>query len=126
MSDDSGRGGSGPVDHEAAEDYVPADDRIIGVVFWWSILVVGCIGALLVLLWLFLGRGGSAEEVVRAKDVVAPEVLVADVEVLPDVSFTDVTTSSGIAFVHESGAEGEKLLPETMGSGVAFFDSDRD
>jgi hypothetical protein len=126
MSDDSGRDRPGPADHDAGEDYVPADDRIIGVVFWWSLAVVVCVAGVLVLLWLLLGSGDSAEEVVRTKDVVAPEVLVADVEVLPDVSFTDVTRSAGIDFVHESGAEGEKLLPETMGSGVAFLDVDDD
>src|SRR5205085_8636872 len=29
-------------------------------------------------------------------------------------------------FVHFNGATGEKLLPETMGSGCAFFDFDND
>ena len=40
--------------------------------------------------------------------------------------FVDVTEAAGIAFVHENGAFGEKYLPETMGSGVAFFDADGD
>ena len=44
----------------------------------------------------------------------------------PVVPFTDVTEASGIRFVHENGAEGEKLLPETMGAGVAVFDYDGD
>lgn len=44
----------------------------------------------------------------------------------PAVLFQDVTESAGIHFVHENGAAGEKLLPETMGSGVAFFDFDND
>ena len=38
----------------------------------------------------------------------------------------DVTEAAGIDFVHENGAFGEKYLPETMGSGVAFFDADGD
>jgi len=42
------------------------------------------------------------------------------------VHFTDVTRSSGIDFVHHNGATGEKLLPETMGGGGAFFDFDHD
>ncbi len=41
-------------------------------------------------------------------------------------SFVDVTEAAGIGFVHENGAFGEKYLPETMGSGVAFFDADGD
>src|SRR5205823_5597441 len=45
---------------------------------------------------------------------------------IPEARFTDVTASSGIRFVHNNGAYGEKLLPETMGGGVAFFDFDND
>src|SRR5690606_23058869 len=33
---------------------------------------------------------------------------------------------AGIEFVHENGATGEKLLPETMGGGCAFLDFDND
>jgi enediyne biosynthesis protein E4 len=42
------------------------------------------------------------------------------------VRFTDVTTAAGIHFVHNSGRAGKKWLPETMGSGCAFFDADGD
>src|SRR3974390_3421195 len=44
----------------------------------------------------------------------------------PGFRFTDVTTSAGIQFRHNSGAFGGKLLPETLGSGCAFLDYDRD
>src|SRR5215813_4774587 len=40
--------------------------------------------------------------------------------------FTDITKESGISFVHNTGAYGDKLLPEAMGGGVAFFDFDND
>ena len=40
--------------------------------------------------------------------------------------FTDVTSFAGIQFQHNSGAYGGKLLPETLGSGCAFLDYDRD
>ena len=43
-----------------------------------------------------------------------------------EVHFTDITEDAGITFVHENGATGKKYLPETMGSGVAFFDFDGD
>ena len=33
---------------------------------------------------------------------------------------------SGIDFVHETGAAGKKLMPETMGAGCALFDYDGD
>jgi hypothetical protein len=45
---------------------------------------------------------------------------------LPAVKFVDITDQAGIKFVHHNGARGEKLLPETMGSGVAFLDYDKD
>ncbi len=38
----------------------------------------------------------------------------------------DVTAAAGIDFRHNSGAFGEKYLPETMGAGCAFLDFDRD
>jgi hypothetical protein len=38
----------------------------------------------------------------------------------------DVTASAGIQFQHNSGAFGGKFLPETLGSGCAFLDYDRD
>lgn len=44
----------------------------------------------------------------------------------PRIPFVDVTESAGIRFVHESGASSERLLPEAMGSGCAFFDYDGD
>jgi hypothetical protein len=40
--------------------------------------------------------------------------------------FTDVTAPAGIHFQHNSGAFGGKFLPETLGSGCAFLDYDRD
>jgi enediyne biosynthesis protein E4 len=40
--------------------------------------------------------------------------------------FVDVTSRAGLQFQHNSGAYGGKLLPETMGSGCAFLDYDRD
>ena len=42
------------------------------------------------------------------------------------VQFTDVTAQAGIKFNHNSGRAGKKYLPETMGSGAAFFDADND
>ncbi|OWK37971.1 hypothetical protein FRUB_07091 [Fimbriiglobus ruber] len=44
----------------------------------------------------------------------------------PPVTFTDVTERAGIHFRHVNGATGLKLLPETMGAGVAVIDFDRD
>jgi enediyne biosynthesis protein E4 len=42
------------------------------------------------------------------------------------VEFLDITSQAGIHFKHNTGAFGKKYLPETMGSGVCFFDYDND
>ena len=42
------------------------------------------------------------------------------------VVFKDVTAASGVRFVHDNGSFGKKYLPETIGSGVVFFDADGD
>ena len=44
----------------------------------------------------------------------------------PGFRLTDVTGPAGIQFQHNSGAFGGKFLPETLGSGCAFLDYDRD
>jgi len=44
----------------------------------------------------------------------------------PRLPFTDITASAGISFSPITGATGEKLLPESMGGGVAFLDHDGD
>src|SRR5216684_2086518 len=44
----------------------------------------------------------------------------------PKVRFTDVTAKAGIRFTHNNGFSGKRLLPETMGSGVAVIDFDND
>ena len=43
-----------------------------------------------------------------------------------NIVFTDVTLQAGIKFVHNAGKSGKKYLPETLGSGAAFFDADGD
>ncbi|NDQ55777.1 MAG: CRTAC1 family protein [Acidipila sp.] len=49
-------------------------------------------------------------------------------EAQPDarIQFREVTQQAGIRFVHNNGAFGQKYLPETLGSGVAFIDYDND
>ena len=44
----------------------------------------------------------------------------------PGFRLVDVTRNAGIEFKHNSGAYGGKFLPETLGSGCAFLDYDRD
>jgi len=57
---------------------------------------------------------------------ISPERVLAEIGGDPGFRLTNVTTAAGIQFQHNSGAYGGKLLPETLGSGCAFLDYDRD
>lgn len=70
---------------------------------------------------------GQQEQAPQISAVVAPaKAEVVKAEALPTVKFVEITDAAGIKFAHTSGAAGEKLLPETMGAGVAFLDYDGD
>ena len=102
----------------------PADDAIIGRVFWWSLAVFGVVAAGIGLV-VWLGRQPSSAPPPVAQDYVPPQPEQATVTV-PELPFVDITASAGIDFVHVNGAYGDKLLPETMGGGCAVFDFDND
>ncbi len=111
---------------EEHEEEVPEDDAIIGVAFNRSAVVIVVLAVVaLGVYWLARDRG-SAEQIVEKEAVGAIEDRAAAGADMPNVRFVDVTADAGIDFVHTSGATGEKLLPETMGAGVAFFDYDGD
>jgi hypothetical protein len=55
-----------------------------------------------------------------------PSAAAPGASAVPVARFVDVTRASGIRFEHANGAEGERLLPETMAGGCAFFDFDLD
>ena len=112
-----------PDDHE---EFVHEDDTVIGHALKWSaiaavLLVVAGFVAYTVL--------KPKDEVIQAvnTEVVAPEQReVPAEESVPESKFTDITAAAGIDFSHNNGATGDKLLPESMGNGVAFFDFDGD
>jgi tetratricopeptide (TPR) repeat protein len=90
---------------------------------FWRLLAAGlgiCLGVAAVLFW----QSRSPEPVdpsdtaqTRSGDTSATA---------PVLRFTDVTAAAGIDFTHAAGANGQRWYPETMGSGVAFFDYDGD
>ncbi len=67
-----------------------------------------------VLVPLALCLTGCRHEVARRPPAPAP------------IQFRDVTAEAGLRFHHTTGASGRFYFPETMGSGCAFFDYDRD
>jgi hypothetical protein len=107
------------------EELVAADDTIIGRAFVWSLVVFVAIGAVVgASVWL-LSRPKESILVHPAPPVPAKSLSAGDTPP-PQLPFVNVTDSADIDFVRENGAEGEKLLPETMGGGAAFFDFDSD
>lgn len=107
------------------EELVHADDSIIGRAFRLSAIAVVCIAAAAAGgIWLATRKPPSP--VPQVTPLSAPVNQSRTAVEIPTVKFTDVIAASGIAFRHHNGAYGEKLLPETMGGGVAFLDFDGD
>jgi hypothetical protein len=90
-------------------------DATIGRAVRWAIATLALLASATI--FLVIKNSPPADEgaaaLIRARDV-------------PDVVFRDVTLEAGVTFRHYNGAGDEKLLPETMGAGCAFFDFDRD
>src|SRR5436305_8940360 len=101
-------------------DAPQADDAAIRRAFQRSLMVVGMVVILggAVLFW-WAGRNEKSVEKTMALNAPEPSRAAAQP---PETKFTDITVDAGIKFNHVNGAAGEKLLPETMGGGVAFFD----
>lgn len=101
------------------------DDAVIGVAMKWSLVVLVVLAGLAGLAWKIFQPVNAPPLVVKT-DLKENVTRARTEQPLPKVPFTDITAEAGIDFVHENGAAGEKLLPETMGGGGAFFDYDSD
>ncbi len=103
----------------------PAGDEIIARAFRRSLAVIAALALLAAGIGWWLHRDRAAP--VAEAELAAPRTLQEAQRVTaPPLPFTDITRAAGIDFVHVNGARGDKLLPETMGGGVAFFDYDND
>src|SRR5437867_11425089 len=102
---------------EPEEELVHTDDAVIGRAFRWSavILAVLVIGGA-VFLWVKSRKAATGPA--KLTRLSAPSAASAKAAEIPTVKFSDITKESGITFIHNNGALGDKLLPETMGSGV--------
>jgi enediyne biosynthesis protein E4 len=101
------------------------DDAIIGVAVKWSALVLFSIVAIGIAIW-GLFQFNKKEEVAKKIDVTLPQQRTQVAVTLPKIPLTDISDQCGIGFTHFNGMDGEKLLPETMGGGIAIFDFDND
>jgi hypothetical protein len=109
------------------DELVPEDDAVIGRALRRSLAVAAVIVAVIALaIWLAARPEPEAPEHEIAAAAPRAVAAAATDAVPPAVPFTDVTAAAGVDFVHSTGAYGDKLLPATMGGGVAFFDYDGD
>lgn len=107
------------------EPEIPVNDDIVGKALKVSTLVIILLAAIGGGLWV-LQRPETVEAPQQATQSALPQTRELPELQIPSLPFTDITQAAGIDFVHENGAAGEKLLPETMGGGGAFFDFDGD
>lgn len=123
MSGPEGRDPLPPPDDELA----PADDAVIGRAVRRSLVALVLLAVVTGLLF-FVGECRPKRSAVHAVGGAAPRTAdsAAEGEARPALPFSDQTARAGIDFVHSTGATGEKLLPESMGGGVAAFDADGD
>jgi len=101
------------------------DDAVIGRAFRGSAFALVAILLISAATWWYIKRkpAPAAPKVTQLSSPVTPQ---RAMEQMPTVKFTDITAASGVKFIHSNGATGDKLLPETMGSGVAILDFDND
>ena len=112
-----------PTDEQ--EELVHADDAVIGRAVRRSVFALIAILIIATATVLALKRK-PASPPPQLTEMAVPVVPDRPQAEIPVAGFTDITKEAGINFVHNNGAYGEKLLPETMGGGVAFFDFDND
>jgi hypothetical protein len=108
------------------DEYVATDDSAVGKGIRTSLIALALVGIIGVAAYIILKPKDSALAT-HVTAFSAPQAARTNSPAaMPKVVFTDITTAAGITFQHETGACGEKLLPETMGGGVAFLDFDGD
>ncbi len=109
-----------------SEEWVESDDRAIRTGLRWSLIALITLGVVGTGAFFALRKTAGPAKV-QVTPLAAPQtVQTAQKLTLPKVPFTEVSAAAGIQFRHFTGATGEKLLPETMGAGAAFFDADGD
>ncbi|TWU59105.1 ASPIC and UnbV [Rubripirellula tenax] len=115
--------GNEPHDDEPHEDV--QNDAVIASALRTSLIVIMLMGLPVIGILIYLNVNKKKAQSTEV-EVTLPEVREATEQAIPLLPLTDVTSQSGVDFVHQSGRYGEKLLPETMGSGVAVFDYNGD
>ena len=100
-----------------------SNDEVIGQFFKKSLVFILIIGIAILVIYSYFNTKQTVA--IQEKAFQAPAELKKEIKPMK-TDFVEEAQSRGISFVHENGAQGEKFLPETMGSGVAFIDFDND
>lgn len=101
------------------------NDEVVGAALRWSIAAIVLLAVAGISVW-WLTRAEQEKVATTAGPTTLPVARATPTMDIPNIPFTDITEAAGLDFIHENGAEGEKLLPETMGGGGAFLDFDND
>jgi len=101
------------------------NDAVIASAFRASLLVIILLGLPVIGFLIYLNLNQKRQESTEV-EVTLPDVRQSNEQEIPTLLMTNMEDSSGVGFRHESGREGNKLLPETMGSGTAVFDYNGD
>src|SRR5437867_322771 len=107
------------------DEFTPRDDAVIGRAFRRSLLVLLVVGAVVGGISFLLEPHPTAPQT-QLTQLDTPASRELPLKEIPVATFTDITKQAGVTFVHNNGAYCDKLLPEMMGGGVAFFDFDND
>jgi enediyne biosynthesis protein E4 len=110
---------------ERDDEHQEQDDAIIGQALKISLGLAAAVALLAAGIYAltFLNRAPREE---RETELVLPTRRDTTQVDRPRIELADWTRQAGIDWQHATGMEGEKLLPETMGGGVAVFDFDQD
>jgi hypothetical protein len=101
-------------------------EALIRTAFYRSLAVIVALALAATGLWYFT-RESAKPQAVEEAVVTGPVIDEGPPQQAPPpVTFTDITREAGIDFVHVNGSTGEKMMPETIGSGAAFLDYDND
>ncbi|MGD8616374.1 MAG: CRTAC1 family protein [Gammaproteobacteria bacterium] len=101
-------------------------EAIIRRAFRRSVAAIVALLAAAGIIYLLMQRPAQTPEVEEAEVRPPAPAQETPAAAPPPTRFTDITEQAGIDFMHVNGAYGERLMPETLGSGAAFFDYDRD
>lgn len=110
---------------DGEDSLAEGDDSVIQKAFLISIAVAGGVGLVALSVFAILWAN-QPRMVEKHTSIVLPENRKVAAQEKPNLPLVDITGQSGIDWQHYTGMEGEKLLPETMGGGVAVFDYDSD